>query len=184
MWRNLLVVVCILFLSSCKEKVLPKPKAFLSLEYPTPEYSSLTVKRPYVFEVSHQVQVLDEANNWLKIKYPNQKATIDVTYRKINNNLKELLLESEKLVFKHTVKAEEIASNDFVNDNNKVYGTLHEITGNAASQIQFHLTDSTHNFIKGALYFKVKPNYDSVLPAVNYIKNDIFRLIESLEWKN
>jgi gliding motility-associated lipoprotein GldD len=61
---------------------------------------------------------------------------------------------------------------------------LYEITGNAASHLQFHITDSTHHFIKGSLYFYVKPNYDSILPAVNYIKEDIFRLIETLEWKN
>jgi gliding motility-associated lipoprotein GldD len=60
---------------------------------------------------------------------------------------------------------------------------MYEITGNAASQIQFHVTDSTKNFIKGSLYFYVKPNYDSVLPAVSYIKEDVLRLIETLEWK-
>ena len=60
---------------------------------------------------------------------------------------------------------------------------MYEITGNAASQIQFHVTDSTNNFIKGALYFYTKPNYDSVLPAVAYIKEDILQLVETLEWK-
>ena len=50
---------------------------------------------------------------------------------------------------------------------------MYEITGNAASHIQFHITDSTNNFIKGSLYFYAKPNYDSILPAVAYIKEDI-----------
>ncbi|MFT7352979.1 MAG: hypothetical protein ACI9XR_002770, partial [Flavobacterium sp.] len=39
------------------------------------------------------------------------------------------------------------------------------------------------NFIKGSLYFYAKPNYDSILPAVNYIKEDILHLVETLEWK-
>jgi gliding motility-associated lipoprotein GldD len=60
---------------------------------------------------------------------------------------------------------------------------MYEITGNAASHLQFHVTDSTKNFIKGALYFYAKPNYDSILPAVNYIKEDILHLVETLEWK-
>ena len=73
----------------------------------------------------------------------------------------------------------------WVSDANKrVFGSLYEITGNAASQIQFHITDSTTNFIKGSLSFYAKPNYDSILPAVAYIKEDILRLIETLEWKN
>jgi len=88
------------------------------------------------------------------------------------------------LVYKHAVKAEEIITKDFENFDNRVFGSMQEISGNAASHIQFHLTDSTNNFIKGSLYFYVKPNYDSILPAVDYIKTDIMRLIETLEWKN
>ena len=72
---------------------------------------------------------------------------------------------------------------DYINDQNKVFGTLHDITGNAASQIQFHITDSTDHFIKGALYFNTKPNYDSLLPAVHHIKKDILHLMETLQWK-
>ena len=117
------------------------------------------------------------------MEYPSLKATIDITYRKVDHNLRELLIESEKLVFKHTSKAEQITSNDYLNDQKKVYATLHNITGNAASQLQFHITDSINHFIKGALYFKIKPNYDSVLPAVAYIKKDILHLIETFNWE-
>ena len=93
------------------------------------------------------------------------------------------MLESEKLVFKHTSRAEQISSKDYVMNQERVYGTLYDITGNAASHIQFHITDSTNHFIKGALYFKIKPNYDSLLPAVNYIKNDILHLMETFQWE-
>jgi len=34
------------------------------------------------------------------------------------------------------------------------------------------------------VYFNIKPNYDSILPAINYIENDIIHLIESFDWKN
>ena len=52
--------------------------------------------------------------NWLKITYPALKASIDITYREVDDNLLELLKEAEKLVFKHTLKAEEITSKDFL----------------------------------------------------------------------
>ena len=97
------------------------------------------------------------------------KASIDITYRKIDDNLRELLIESEKLVFKHISRVAKISSNDYINDQYKVFGTLHDITGNAASQIQFHITDSRDNFIKGALYFNTKSNYDSLLPAIQHL---------------
>ena len=182
--RNLFLLFLLPLFISCNDDVLPKPKAYLSLTYPKKSYETLALKRPYSFEVLKKITVINEANNWLKIKYPNLKASIDITYRPINNNLKELLTEAEKLVFKHTVKAEQIIPKDFVNPEKRIFGSLYEITGNAASQIQFHITDSTNNFLKGSLYFYTKPNYDSILPAVAYIKEDILHLVETLEWQD
>lgn len=171
------------FLVSCKEDTLPKPKAYLGLTYPKKVYENLQLKRPYSFQILKNTTVINSPNNWLTIKYPKLKASLDITYRPINNNIKELLKEAEKLVFKHAVKAEQIIPKDFTNYNKRVFGSIYEITGNAASHLQFHVTDSTNNFIKGSLYFYAKPNYDSILPAVNYIKQDVLRLVESLEWK-
>ena len=59
---------------------------------------------------------------------------------------------------------------------------MFEVTGNAASPIQFHVTDSSRHFITGAVYFDVQPNYDSIRPAIRHIEKDIVKLIESLEW--
>ena len=181
--RNLFLLLFTILFLSCKEDVLPKPKAYLSLVYPEKKYEKLSLERPYSFNVLSNTKLIDESNNWLKIKYPKLKASIDITYRPIENNINELISEAEKLVFKHTVKAEQIIPKDFVNPQKKVYGSMYEITGNAASHLQFHVTDSTKNFIKGSLYFYAKPNYDSILPAVAYIKEDILHLVESLEWK-
>jgi gliding motility-associated lipoprotein GldD len=180
--RKLLFLFLLIFIS-CGDDPLPKPRAFLNLEYPVQNYETLTLERPYLFEVSNQSILKDEPKQWLKIQYPQLKASVDITYRKVDTNLRELLVESEKLVFKHAVKAEQISSNDYTDSKKRVFATLHEITGNAASQIQFHITDSTNHFVKGALYFKTKPNYDSVLPAVAYIKKDILRLMETFEWR-
>ncbi len=87
------------------------------------------------------------------------------------------------MVFEHTIKADQISSKSFENKEHKTYGKLFEISGNSASQIQFHITDSTKHFIKGSLFFRVKPNYDSILPAVDYIKKDMIRIMETLKWK-
>ena len=181
--RNLLLLFFLVSFTACKETVIPKPKAYLSLTYPDKSYKTLPLKRPYTFKVSKSATVINTKNNWVTITYPKLKASIDITYRPVNNNLLELLTEAEKLVFKHTAKAEQILPKDFINSKKRVFGSIYEITGNAASNVQFHITDSTHNFIKGSLYFYVKPNYDSILPAVNYIKEDILHLIETLEWK-
>jgi len=182
MRKYFLLFISILILTSCNEDVLPKPKGYLSLTYPKNSYKKLELRRPYSFEVSEFAVVKDERKNWLKIQYPKLKASLNITYRPVQNNLKELLTESEKLVYEHAVKAEEIITKNFEDFDKRVFGSMQEISGNAASQIQFHLTDSTHNFIKGTLSFYVKPNYDSVLPAVAYIKKDIIRIVETLNW--
>lgn len=168
---------------SCNNNHLPKPRAFLNLEYDTPQYAKMDIERPYNFEIPKHTVIKDEPKNWLKMVYPNLKASLDITYMKINDNFRELVLESEKLVFEHTVKADQISSNDHYNEEKRVFGTLYEITGNAASQIQFHVTDSTHHFLKGVLYFNIKPNYDSILPAVAHIRKDVLHLIETFKWK-
>ena len=93
-------------------------------------------------------------------------------------------MEAEKLVFEHAIKADQItAPVEYVNPSRNVYGSLYEIKGNAASQVQFHATDSSKNFLKGSLFFYTKPNYDSLLPAIEYIKADMIKMMETLEWK-
>ena len=181
--RRVFILLFLIIFFGCKKDILPKPKAYLSLTYPEKTYEDLTLSRPYSFKVSKMATIINEKNNWLSIKYPKLKASLDITYRPLKNNIRELLTEAEKLVFKHTAKADRIIPQDFINKEKRVFGSIYEITGNAASQIQFHVTDSTNNFIKGSLYFYAKPNYDSILPAVNYIKEDILHLIETLKWQ-
>lgn len=174
----------LIFLSiSCNKEKLPKPKGYLNLEYPKVGYRTLNKNTPYSFDISKNTRVKELPNHWLKIQYPALKASVDITYRPINNNLRELLIEAEKLVLEHTVKADHISWRDYTDTNKKVYGKMCEISGNAASQVQFHVTDSTNHFLKGSLFFYTKPNYDSILPAVEYIKKDMIQMLETLKWK-
>ena len=159
------IVFPILFItvlgSSCKEGVLPKPKAQLRLEYKDPVYILNNSNCPYNFEISSIAKIKSNNKCWANINYPDLNASINITYRPVENNLKELFIESEKLTFKHTIKADGISSVPYTNKVKSVYGAIYEVTGNAASPIQFHATDSVKNFITGAVYFNVHPNYDS-----------------------
>ncbi|MDH3321927.1 MAG: gliding motility lipoprotein GldD [Flavobacteriaceae bacterium] len=172
-----------LIFTSCKEDVLPKPKAHLRLEYQKPEYQLTNLDCPYNFEVSNEAIVKSNDKCWINIDYPKLKASINITYRPVNNNLKELFIEAEKLTFNHAIKADGISSVPYSNTAKKTYGAIFEVTGNAASPIQFHVTDSTDNFLTGAVYFDIKPNYDSIKPAINHLQKDIIQIIESLNWK-
>ena len=180
----ILFLFTILVLTSCEEEsVLPKPTGFLRLEYPKAVYEK-AVAKPYEFETNKIANVKVNGKYWMKIEYPTLIATIDITYRPVKNNIIELLKESEKLTTKHAIKADAIYYDTFENDSEKVYGKLSNVTGNAASAIQFHITDSTKHFLTGALYFNTSPNYDSIYPAIKYIEKDIVRLMNTAKWRN
>ncbi|MEN8125315.1 MAG: gliding motility lipoprotein GldD [Bacteroidota bacterium] len=181
---SLFFLILIITISSCNNDTLPKPKAQLRLEYPEPIYQNTQSSCPYLFQFSKQAILKINSKCWINIDYPELNASINITYRPVENNLKELFQESEKLTFNHSIKANNISSLPFDNFNNKTYGAIFRVSGNAASPIQFHLTDSTKHFLTGAVYFNVQPNYDSILPAVNYLEKDIKHLMESVEWQN
>lgn len=179
----LLSIGIIVLATSCKQEVLPKPNAYLKLEYPVATYTLVDTNCSYLFEKSDIAIVKLKNNCWMELYYKDLKATVFITYRPVKNNLNEVLKEAEKLTFEHTVKADAINSQAFENMEKKVYGRIYAVEGNAASNLQFHLTDSSKHLITGALYFYSKPHYDSIVPAIRYIEKDIKHLIETFQWK-
>ena len=168
---------------SCKDDVLPKPKAYLSLEYPKPNYKAFDENCGYTFEYNTLGKVVAQGNCNFHIDYPKLKATVYLTYKPVNQNIDKLLRDAQKLTYEHVIKADGIVEQPYVNKEKRAYGMFYEVGGNAASQSQFYLTDSTKHFLVGSVYFYAKPNFDSVLPAAAYIKNDLRILMESLKWK-
>ena len=80
--------------------------------------------------------------------------------------------------------ANSVKIKDYSLKEKNIFGRIFDLSGSVASPYQFYLTDSINNIISGFVYFNIKPNYDSILPAINYIENDIIYLIESFDWKN
>lgn len=189
--RPYLLLALTLALFSCGSDPLPKPKAMLRLDYQKPEYAKVDLKLPFTFEKNTNANdinyiKLDGINNssGANIIYPNMKGTIYLTYKKVTTtNLDSLLRDAQNLTQKHTLKADEIESIVYENPSKKVFGMFYEVGGNAASQSQFYVTDSLNHFLNGSLYFYAKPNYDSILPAADYLKNDIKHIMETVEWK-
>ncbi len=175
-----------LVLFSCGGEVLPKPKGMLRLNYPTPKYKEVVSPCPYTFEKNDFSQLQRARRNnrcWYNLEYKKLKATLYISYYRVNKNLDSLLRDAQNLTQEHVIKADGISQEPYVNPENKVYGMFYEVSGNAASQSQFYVTDSVQHFLVGSIYFKVKPNYDSILPAANYLRNDMKHLMETLRWK-
>jgi len=171
-----------LLLSSCTEDTIPKPDGYLRLDYPIAKYESLEVECPFTFGKNVYTRIKTKSGCDFNIEYPKMKATIFLSYKQINNDLDSLLSDAQRFTYRHTKRAETIYEQPYVNPKDKIYGMFYDVGGDAASATQFYLTDSLKNFITGSVYFNVKPNADSLLPASSYIKNDVRLLIESFQW--
>lgn len=170
-----------IFLVSCGDDVLPKPKAMLRLEYPESSADRL-VSEKFTFQHNSQAQIEKGKNHSVTLDYPLMKGSIFITYKEVNSNLQELLTDAQKLSYEHVVKADNITEQPFINRKDRVYGMFYEVSGDAASQAQFYVTDSTRHFVTGSLYFRAKPNYDSIYPAAIYLQKDIRTIMESIRW--
>lgn len=174
---------------SCREKFVPKPRGYFRISFLKKSYHRLdSVGLPYSFDIPDYSKIVPDNDRivepyWVNLEIPDHKAEVHISYKKVDNNLAELTEDSYKLAYKHTIKADAINEKIFTNPKKKVYGTIYEIEGNAASPLQFYLTDSTKNFLRGALYIREIPNIDSLRPVIDYLTPDVMRMIETTEWK-
>lgn len=179
-----LLCFCSTIFLSCKEEVLPKPTSLLRLEYAAHNYITLTNGGLFQFEVNKtDTKIIIDKPESIRIVYPKMKATIYINYKPVANNIKILLSDAQKLTYEHVIKADDILEQPFINADKKVYGMFYEVGGDAATNVQFYATDSLKNFVVGSAYFYAKPNFDSIYPAANYLKNDMQKIMETLEWK-
>lgn len=184
-WLFLLFALVLFVVTSCKEDILPKPMASLRLDYPEANYSTFNDSScPFTFEINDEGKVKKEKNCDLSIHYPKMKATIYLTFLPIqNNNIDSLLRDAQSLLYKHVIKADDIIEQPFLNKKDNVYGMFYAVNGNAATNAQFYLTDSTRYFVDCSVYFYAKPNFDSIMPAASYLRNDLQNMMESFRWK-
>ena len=179
----------LLSLLCCKRHYTPKPAGYLRIDFPEKAYQIYNSSCPYTFEYPLYGKIIADTSKiaepcWINIEFPQFAGKIHISYKQVKNNVNIYMEDSRTLAYKHTVKADAIRETLYSDENRKVYGLLYEIRGDAASSIQFYLTDSTRNFLRGSLYFNVQPNADSLAPVIDFFLEDIMHLVETLEWKN
>ncbi len=189
--RNYIYVIFI-FLFGCDNYFLPKQSAYLRLDYPMPEYKLIdNIDFPFFFESNTKlseisdIQINPESIDFI-INYNKLNAQINFQYKNVNSNEKlyAYIFDLKRTIETHSTIANSVRIKDYSLRDKNIFGRIFDLSGNVASPYQFYLTDSTNNIISGLVYFNVKPNYDSILPAINYIERDIIHLIESFDWKN
>lgn len=188
MFKTFCLFTIFLLAISCNEKYTPKPYGYFRIDFPEKQWQLTADSLPYTFEMSAMAQMLPDrtANaepGWMNITYPQYNAQIHLSYKKLSTDtaLNSYIADCYRLAYTHTIKAESINEKYFQRDN--ISGLIYFIEGNTASSTQFFITDSTCHFLRGALYFNQHPDKDSLAPVIQYLRQDIVNLMETLEFK-
>jgi gliding motility-associated lipoprotein GldD len=181
-------------LTGCNEEYSPKQKAYPRVVFPerkyelfVPENCPFEFEKPVYTSVENDSTFFREKQDnpcWWNVNFGDFNGTINLTYKDINKNetFESLVEDAHKLSFKHSKKADYIDEVKIENPNG-VGGILYDVGGDAASNVQFFLTDSNKHFIRGALYFNNTPNSDSMLPVMNFVREDLKHLLKTFRWK-
>jgi gliding motility-associated lipoprotein GldD len=192
--RLLILLFGTISLQSCTSEYTPKPKGYPRVIYPEKKYEVFSpVNCPFEFE--KPVYAIVESDSdfqgkalsekcWINIQFTEFNGTLNLTYKEINkeNSLMRLVEDAHKLSFKHSKKANYI-DEVLIENRYGVSGLLYNVGGEAASNYQFFLTDTTHHFIRGALYFNNEPNMDSMAPVIAFVRKDLDHFLETFKWK-
>jgi gliding motility-associated lipoprotein GldD len=195
MKRKAVILACALVLSIAgwywfgrEGTGVPKPRGYFRIALPDPEYRLYDSECPLAMEVSTSAKVelfrdrMSVDSCWFNIYYPKYNARIHCTYMPVNNRLPELIEDAYGFAAKHEMKASALRRTMVSDSLRKVYGIVYDIEGDAASNAQFFLTDSTNHFLRGALYFFNPPNPDSIAPVLSFVRGDINRIAQTLQW--
>lgn len=181
------IIILLLIFTGCKEDYTPKPYGYYRIDFPAKTYKTLPAGYPYHFEIAEQANIEEDKDAdaeayWINIQYPAYNAKIHLSYKPINSDtaLLHYYQDCHEMAYKHTIKAESIKERLFQEEDKGVFGLLYFIEGNTATSTQFFATDSTRHFLRGSLYFNQRPNKDSLAPVVDYIREDIVHIMETI----
>ncbi len=186
-----ITIILLFFITGCDQSGAPLPRGYFRIELPEKDYRTFDTVFPYSFIYPVYAQVIpDNRPNaepyWADVYFPDFKASLHLSYKTIANEdqLFEYIEDGRNFINRHIPKATGFNETMYTNDEANVHGILYEIRGReAASPMQFFMTDSTHHYLRGSLYFNVTPNNDSLAPVIRFLSEDIRIMIESLEWK-
>ncbi len=189
-----LIAFCFLFfLFSCNSPYVPKPEGYFAIPLPKKEYRLFNEPGyPYRFEYPVYANVVKDSTffdsttenpYWINVDFPQFAGRIYISYKTIGTyKFSTLVNDAYNMTNKHTSRASGINDSLMITPNG-VHGVFFSVEGNVATANQFFLTDSTKNFLRGALYFDATPNQDSLQPVNRFLVEDMKHLINTFQWK-
>jgi gliding motility-associated lipoprotein GldD len=211
-WATALVVISTLFLFSCNSPYISKKRGYFKIDLPQHRYQKFDREGfPYSFEYPVYGNIIQDSSYfdsspenpyWINVDFPTFGGRIFLSYKEIGgkalykikqpdgqykdsfavNEFDKMVDDAFKLTNKNDVISTSIKQTAITTPNN-VSGVFFKVGGNAATAMQFFLSDTTKNFLRGALYFNVSPNSDSIKPVQDFLQVDIEHMINTFKWK-
>ena len=201
------------FFAACNSPYVSKKRGYYTIALPQRSYQKFDQPGfPYSFEYPVYAQILQDTtyfdNNpensyWRNIDFPQFHARIFLSYKEIGgkalykikqangqykdsfaiNIFDKMVADAFTLTNKNNVVSNSI-NDSLIHTPNGISGVFFKVGGNAATAKQFFLSDTSKNFIRGALYFDVTPNADSLRPVQDFLQKDMEHIINTFRWKN
>jgi|AntRauTorckE5430_2_1112549.scaffolds.fasta_scaffold00760_2 gliding motility-associated lipoprotein GldD len=195
--KGVIFIVIVLIITACGEAdYVPKPRIYPKVELPVRAYKNFDVafcNFTFLQSEAAEVQQKQEffgqptANAcWFNLYYPALNGSIHFTYYPITKEkpLYEFVKDIYKMEEQHLQKATYMDHAAIVKREDNVFGELTDIGGDVGMPFQFFLTDSTTHFVRAGLTFNTVSNSDSLAPVIEYVKEDMIKLIDSFKWKD
>jgi gliding motility-associated lipoprotein GldD len=185
----------LILLFACNSNYTYKKKGYFKIDFPKKEYRLFDQPGyPYSFEYPVYANVLkdstffgDVSENpwWINIDVPQFGGRVYVSYKEIGqrNKFDSLVNDAFKMTYLQHSNVASGRDDSLMHTSNGVEGYFSKLYGNTATANLFFLTDSTKHFLRGALYFDATPNEDSLKIVNDFLKQDLFHLINTLKWK-
>jgi len=209
-----LVLGCLLMLlMACNSNYTSRKKGYFKIDLPEHQYQVFNKQNfPYSFEYPVYATVIQDStyfdstpenNYWINLDFPAFNARLFMSYKIIGglapykikqadgsykdslgvNQFDLMVNDAFNLTNKNDVIASSI-KDSLIRNPNGISGVFFKVGGNAATASQFFLSDTTKNFIRGALYFDATPNADSLRPVQEFLRKDLEHLISTFEFKS
>ncbi len=203
--------LCI-FVAACNSPYVSKKRGYYHIELPKRGYQLFEREGfPYSFEYPVYASIVQDSTYfdtnpenpyWINIDFPRFGSRIFLSYKRVGgkalyrvkqpdgqyrdslgvNEFDRMVADAFTLTNKNNVVSSSIKDSLIVTPN-QLHGVFFKVGGNAATAKQFFLSDTTTHFIRGALYFDVTPNADSLKPVQDFLQADLEHMINTFRWK-
>ncbi len=208
----ILFLFAILVFISCNSTYTIKKRGYFRIDLPQRGYQKFEREGfPYGFEYPVYATIIQDSTYfdstpenpwWINIDFPQFNARIFLSYKIIGgkatykvkqpdgsyrdstgiNVFDKMVNDAFNLTNKNNVISSSI-KDSLIQTSDGISGVFFKVGGNAATAKQFFLTDTTKNFIRGALYFDTTPNADSLKPVHDFLQADLEHMINTFHWK-